>query len=247
MKNLMTIISLAFLCLQLHAQTPINKSIPTSSVSSIEMNFDYPELIKISSWDKNEVSITGTVSINGGENDDAFKLTTITSGNVLTIKGEVPDIKDLPHRITAVKGGNKMTFKNKAEFDKYKKENGGNFEMTNWGNDIEITLEIKIPKNIQANIKSVYGVVELKGLNQSMPLIAKSTYGGVDAALNTNSIGEVFASSDYGEIYSNLGLKFSSDGLKQGDFHKEIIARPGKGAKYTFESKYGNVYMRKEN
>ena len=29
------------------------------------MNFDYPDLIKISTWDRQEVLITGTVSING--------------------------------------------------------------------------------------------------------------------------------------------------------------------------------------
>lgn len=243
-------VTLAFIGMKAICQTPINKTYPVSGVQAIDLHFDYPELIKISSWDKNEIFITGTVEINGGENDDAFKLENSVSGNTLSIKGTVPNAKDLPHRITAYKDGKdggKMTFKSKADFEKYKKETGERFSITNWGNDMDIVLEIKIPSSIQANIKSVYGTVELKNISQSKPLIAKSTYGGVDVAINTKGIGELWASSDYGEIYSNLGLKFSGEGLKQGDFHKEISAKPGNGPKFSFESKYGNVYMRKAN
>lgn len=250
MKKIPAVCSFLSLCFHLFSQTQLNKSFPLNGANTIDLSFDYPQLIKISSWDKNEILVTGTVEINGGENDDAFKLQPSTSGNTLSISGTVPNAKELPHRITAYKNGKngeKMVFKSKEEFNKYKKETGESFSMTNWGNDIDIVLEIKIPKNITANIKSTYGIVELKDLNQSMPLLAKSTYGGVDVALNTNAIGELWASTNYGEIYSNLGIKFSGEGLKQGDFHKEIIARPGKGAKYSFESKYGNVYMRKAN
>lgn len=243
-------VALAFIALETIGQTPINKTYPVSGLQVIDLHFDYPELIKISSWDKNEIAITGTVEINGGENDDAFKLENSVTGNTLFIRGTVPNVKNLPHRITVYKNGKeggKMTFKTKADFEKYKKETGESFNITNWGNDMDIVLEIKIPVNMQANIKSVYGTVELKNLSQSKPLVAKSTYGGVDVAINTSAVGELWASSDYGEIYSNLGLKFSGEGLKQGDFHKEISAKPGSGPKFSFESKYGNVYMRKAN
>ncbi|MBP6793928.1 MAG: hypothetical protein KA143_02690 [Saprospiraceae bacterium] len=248
--KIIILIASAFLALKAKGQTPINKSYPASGISSVDLHFDYPELIKISSWDKNEILVSGTIEINGGENDDAFKMENSTSGNTLFIKGTVPNAKDLPHRITAYKNGKeggKLTFKSKADFEKYKKETGESFNITNWGNDMDIVLEIKIPAHLQVNIKSVYGMVELKNISQTKPLVAKSTYGGVDAAINTNSVGELWASSDFGEIYSNLGLKFTGEGLKQGDFHKEISSKPGNGPKFSFESKYGNVYMRKAN
>jgi len=227
------------------AQTSINKTIPVTSGQSIDFNFDYPNLIRVSSWNKNEISITGTVLINGGENDDAFQLTSIVTADRVAVKGEIPKIKDLPQRITVRRNGETLVFKNKSEFEKYKNEKGGGFDMTSWGHDVEIVLDIKVPMNMATVVKSIYGVVEVKELNQTMPFTAMSTYGGVDAALHTSAIGELFASTDYGSIYSNLSTKFSGEGLKQKDFHTEVMAKPGRGTKYSFESKYGNVYLRK--
>ncbi len=245
MKLLITLLGI-WVTIGCLAQSPIQKIIPIAGAEKIEMHFDYPNLIRLSSWDKNEVYITGTVSINGGESDDAFKLTATTSAGSLLIKGEVPNIKDLPQRITVIRNGEKMVFKNKREFENYKKEHDTTFDMTSWGHDVEIVLDIKVPVHLPTRIKSVHGTVELKDLHQTAPLIAQSIYGGIDAALNTLIIGELFATTDYGEIYSNLGLKFSGEGLKQRDFHTEIIAKVGNGQKYSFESKYGNVYLRKK-
>ncbi len=45
---------------------------PYQPGQKIAMNFDYPEMIRVSAWDKNEISISGSVQINGGENDDAL-------------------------------------------------------------------------------------------------------------------------------------------------------------------------------
>ncbi len=228
------------------AQSTISKSIPLANGQKIDMHFDYPNLIRVSNWAKNEVSITGTVSINGGESDEAFKLTSTVTDGTLIIEGEIPAIKDLPQRITVKHNGVKMVFKNKKELENYKKEHGAQFEMTSWGHDVDIVLDIKVPLNSTVCIKSIYGFIELKDLTPTMPLTAESTYGGVDAALNSSSVGELFASTDYGEIYTNLDVKFSGEGLKQRDFHTEVNAKPGKGTKYSFESKYGNVYLRKK-
>lgn len=244
MKFVLILVSLGW-SLLCQAQSTINKTIPVSSGQTIDFSFDYPNLIRVSSWNKNEIEITGTVMISGGEHNDAFQLTSMVSGDRVVIKGEIPNIKDLPQRITVRRNGEKIVFKNKTEFEKYKKENGGGFDMTSWGHDVEIVLDIKVPMNIATNVKSTYGVVEVKELNQTMPFTAQSTYGGVDAALNTANVGELYATTDYGSIYSNLNVKFSGDGLVQKDFHTEVAAKPGRGAKYRFESKYGNVYLRK--
>jgi hypothetical protein len=69
-----------------YGQTSVNKVIPVNSGQKIYMHFDYPELVRVSTWDKTELSIQGTVSINEGENDDAFELLTSSSGNTISIK-----------------------------------------------------------------------------------------------------------------------------------------------------------------
>jgi hypothetical protein len=228
-----------------YAQTALNKSIPVQSGQTIDMHFDYPELVKVSSWDKNEILIGGTVSINNGENDDAFVIEQSVNGKTINIRAEIRDMKQLPQRVTVVRDGQKMMFRNKAELKKYQQENGGsqNYDCMSFGPDIDITIEIKVPRNMITRVESVYGMVEVT--NFTGPLTVEATYGGVDASLVEKSVGELEAETNYGTIFTNLDARFGGDRMVQGDFHMFVSAKPGAGPKYSFESKYGNVYLRK--
>ena len=228
------------------AQTTIDKSIPVKAGQNLKVHFDFPKLVKVSTWDKNEVKIQGTVLINGGENDDAFILHTGTEGETITVRNEIKDMKNLPHRITVTDGAQTLVFRDKEALRKYQRESGrGDFERTSWGVDMEIVLEIKVPHNMRTQIEAVYGMVEVSGFTG--PLTVQATYGGVDAALLERSIGEITAETRYGEIYSNLDARFGGDKRQQEAFHTLVQAKPGNGPSYTFESKYGNVYLRKAN
>jgi hypothetical protein len=207
------------------------------------MRFDYP-VVKVSTWDKNEISIQGTVSINQGENDDAFKLTTDATGKEIVVRSEVTGVDKLPHRITVVEGDNKMTFRNKEALRKYEAEHGKRkYEMQSWGVDIEVVLEIKVPRNMVTRIDATYGMVEVPAFDG--PLTVVATYGGVDAALVERNAGEVIAETGYGNIYTNLDAKFGGEPSQQENFRTYVSAKPGKGPTYSFDSKYGNVYIRK--
>jgi hypothetical protein len=232
---------LVLVCQVSYAQTPVNKTYPVSGSQKVSFRFDYPELVKISTWDKNEIQVTGSVQINGGENDDAFELTSSNTGNLLTIENSIRNLKNLPHRITVTKNGEKLTFKSKADYQKYCEANACNFNMRSEGVDMDILLEIKVPKQLEVNLESVYGMVEVKNYNGSLSVTA--TYGGVDVTVQEKTTGELIAETNYGQIYSNLNLKFS--GSEFHDFHTQVIAKPGTGPRYSFESKYGNVYLRK--
>jgi hypothetical protein len=225
----------------LAAQTPVNKSYPVSAGQKIVFHFDYPELVKISTWDKNEISIGGLVSINGGESDDAFELSHSASGNTINIENKIRGLKDLPQRITIRKGAQKITFKSRADYKAYCVEHGRDFNTTNWGVDMEIVLEIKVPRNMDTKLESVYGMVEVK--NFQGPLSVDATYGGVDVSVEEKSTGELVAETGYGEIYTNLDQKFTGSEFE--DFHTVVSFKPGTGPRYSFESKYGNVYLRK--
>ncbi len=225
----------------LAAQTPVNKTWPVATAQKIFLRFDYPELIKISTWDKNEISITGSASINGGENDDVFELLQSVSGNSISIENKIRNLKDLPHRITIVRNGEKTTFKSKADYQKYRDENGRDYNVRSEGVDMDILLEVKVPANTEVELESVYGIVEVK--NYTGPLSVEATYGGVDVTVQEKTTGELIAETNYGQIYSNLDLKFSGSEFE--DFHTYVSAKPGSGPKFSFGSKYGNVYLRK--
>ncbi len=236
---------MVFLPILQYAQTTINKSIPVRTGQKIDIHFDYPELVKISTWDKNEISIQGTVFINGGENDDAFELVITNEGEIISIKNEIKNMKNLPHRITVFDGAQKIVFRNKEEFQKYQREHGKNYSHISYGTEMDILLEIKVPANTETVVESVYGMVEITSFNG--PLTVVATYGGVDAAVKEQVVGQITAETNHGEIFSNLNAKFNGEASRQGDFHTYVSALPGKGPAYKFDSKYGNVYLRKAN
>lgn len=231
----------SFITVSLAAQTPVMKSFATTSGQKIVLRFDYPELVKVSTWDKNEIAITGTVSINGGENDDAFELKQSVSGGTLTVESEIKNLKQLPHRYTVKRGEEKITFKTKADFEKYQQEHGRDFKYFSQGTDIDIVLEIKVPRNMETKVEATYGLVEIRDFNG--PLTVNATYGGVDVTVKASTTGELVAETRYGQIYSNLDFNFTGSEFK--DFHTQIVAKPGTGPRFSVESKYGNVYLRK--
>ncbi len=226
------------------AQTRLDKSIPVKAGQQVRLTFDYPELIRVTTWDRNEIAVQGTVSINDGENDDAFVLDIATHGDVLDIRGKINDMDNLPHRITVIKDGVKTTFRNESEWQKFRKENGkSTYDMMNRGLEMDIILDIKVPAKMQTSVVSVYGMVEVKQFNG--PLRVEATYGGVDAAITENATGELVAETNYGHIYSDLTLSYNRDQVQEEDFHTVVSAKPGTGPSYHFESPYGNVYLRR--
>ncbi len=222
--------------------TEINKSIPVQKGQRLRIWFDYPKLVKVTSWDKNEIQVTGQVSINDGENDEAFELDVKTSDNTISIKNRIVGFDRLPHRVTVTQGGTKLVFKSEKEWRKYSEEHGRS-ENVSMGVDIEIVLEIKVPKNMETAVESVYGLVEVRDFIG--PIDVQATYGGVDASLAVTTIGELIAETNYGNIYSNLDIQVDKRNAREEDFHTLVRAFPGSGPRCKFESPYGNVYLRR--
>jgi hypothetical protein len=228
-----------------YAQTTLQRSFPVQAGQTIALEFDHPRLIKVSTWEKNEVAIQGTVSINHGTHDDAFILEQKTNGKTLTIRNEIRDLNKLPRLYTIVQGGQTITFNTKDDLRKYQAEHPGKFERMSEGVDIEIVLEIKVPREFPTQVTSVYGMVEVRSFQG--PISVSSTYGGVDAAVTEKTTGQIKAETNYGEIFSNLDTKLTGNPNDPEAFHLLVAGNAGSGPTYSFQSRYGNVYLRKAN
>lgn len=232
------------------AQTNIEKTVAVPPGNTLVMVFDYPELIQVKTWDKKEVLIRGSVSINRGENDDAFELTSKNEGKETVITSGIKDKENLPQRILIKKGDEEFYFKandwNDPEVQKFLDENGREYVYMSNGIIKEIKLEVFVPRGMQTRIEAKYGLVEIKDFNA--PLVVDAKYGGVDATISSANTGELFARTQYGEIYSNLDIKLASDwdGTRTPpNKWTEVGTKFGSGPKYSLESKYGKVYLRK--
>ena len=230
-----------------NAQTAVDKTFPMQSGQKLILNFDDPE-IKLQTWDKNEVLIKGMVSINHGENDAAFELQSSSSAQELTITSAIKDKENIPQRIVIKKAEMEYYFKakdyNDPEIQKFLEQNGREYSYMSHGIVKEIKLEVLVPKKIETIVHAKHGLVEVK--NFDAPLIIEAKHGGIDATIVAGSVSEIKARSRYGEILTNLGIPFTE--VRDADRHDkwtEISTKPGTGPRYSFESKYGNVYLRK--
>ena len=221
-----------------HAQDVVNKSYPAAHGQHVKLKFDYPG-VKVSTWDKNEVAVTAHVNINDHENDSAFELESSVVNGTIVISDHIKGLNSLPRRYTVVVNGKKMIYRNRADYQEATRKGG--VEKAYESSDIDITIEVKVPAYCQTDINAVYGMVEMIGFNASVNVDA--TYGGIDATLNPAQTGKLKATTSYGQIYSNLDLKFT-DHTEQ-DFFNSITAEPGKGPAYDFTSTYGRIYIRK--
>jgi ribosome-associated translation inhibitor RaiA len=237
MKIFFTCICCALL-IGAHAQTILNRSYPAKPGQQITLKFDYP-IVKVSTWDKNEVSVIAHVNINEGENDSAFELEVETENGAIVISDHIKDMNKLPRRYTIVRNGKKTVFKSKDEYRAASKEGG--FQQSYEGTDIDIVVEVKVPANCLTDIKAVYGIVEMTNFNATVTVDA--TYGGIDATIAAANTGKLQATTSYGQIYSNLDLHLTDH--TERDFYNSITAEPGKGPAYSFTSTYGKIYLRK--
>lgn len=221
------------------AQSSVTRSFPVQEGQQVTLKFDYP-VVKISTWEKNEVSVIAHININDHENDGAFMLEEQTDQGRIVIGDRIKDIDNLPRRYTVVYAdGKKMTYRSKSEYMDASK--GGGVRQTFEGQDIDIVVEIKVPVHSATNVKAVYGIVEMSDFNASVTIDA--TYGGIDATVATAHTGKLKATTSYGQIYSNLDLRLTDH--TERDFFNSITAEPGTGPAYDLTSTYGKIYLRK--
>jgi len=221
-------------------QTHVNKSYPVKKGDAVVFRFDYPKIIQVSSWDKNEIGIEATVKINGGENDSAFTLHESSTDGTLTIQNKL-DMDKIPDAYYIQENGIKTRLNSKADLDAYLKEKGDAKISAYQTRDIEITISIKLPANINTEVNAIYGMVEIKDFTGPIKVDAK--YGGIDASISQKAIGEIKLINRYGKIYTNLELKPTA--MKQENFFTYLTAAPGVGPRYDLSSSYGNIYLRK--
>jgi hypothetical protein len=220
------------------AQTTTTKTFPAQAGQQINLKFDYP-IVKVSTWDKNEVSVIAHVNINDDELDSLFVLKQEVTDGEMYISDHIKNMESIPRRYTIYRNGQRITYKSKSQYQEATRS--GDVEKSYESTDFDIVVEIKIPAGYKTKINAVYGMVELT--NFDAPVKVEATYGGIDATLAPSRIGNLKATTQYGQIYTNLDLKITEH--DQHDFYNSFTAEPGTGPSYSFTSPYGKIYLRK--
>lgn len=246
-STILTLISLCLVTLAVHAQEEVvTKSFPVKKSDNITLEFKYPELVQIKTWDKDEVQIKSTVYINGGKDNDSFEFTSETSRGGLTISSEIKGIDKFKNTsyyigrdnddeenedVIISKNGTSITIGN---------GNAGRYD----GVSISVVLEVTVPKEVELSVNAQYGLVEVVDLPTTLNVKAK--FGGADITLLESTIESLWAATSWGQIYANLSQKMSIGGNDMPGKEMTAQIEEGRGSKSVkVDSEFGNVFLRK--
>jgi hypothetical protein len=247
MKN-MILAGLMACSLGVFAQRKIEKTIPVSGGQTISMDFEFAELIQLHTYDKKEILIRGEVSINHGENDEAFEIRSEVQDGKVVITAVLKDQDKIPRRIVIHRDDQDFFFKtddmHHPDVVKFLAENNGAYQWTSGGIQRSIKLEVFVPQGVATTIETKFGTMEITDFNA--PLVAKARHGGIDVKVKPSSLGELRAKTRHGEILTNLDIKFDvTPANRNDDFWTEIFKKVGGGYSYDLEATHGKIYLRK--
>ena len=217
-----------------------------SRVERISLDFKYPELIKIKTWDKKEVEIKASVIINNGQNNEDFSLKSRVNNGTLLIDSKIRNLDKYRHytisRDEDGKNGGLTVSKNGSTII----TNGRGYWKGRDGVVVSVILEVTVPEGIEVDLEATYGIVEV--LDHEMPLEIDARYGGIDVLIDEKADLEISASTQWGQIYHNLDAKLRARGDGFPGKWMRTQANLNRGTrKLSLESQYGNVYLRKSN
>ncbi|WP_316809657.1 hypothetical protein [Pedobacter agri] len=221
------------------SQEKIAKLYPVKKGQTVDFKFDYPKIIRVSNWDKNEISVEASIKVNGVAANDVFSLLNSEADGKVLIENKV-DMDKVPQQFYTVENGEKQMFDSRAQMEAFIKEKGNTVTSSYQTKDIEILIDIKLPANVVTNVTATYGVVEVADFDGPITIDAK--FGGIDARLSQQQVGTLKMTNRFGKIYTNYN--FQPNEVKEQRFFTAIAATPGKGASYDFNSSFGNIYLR---
>jgi hypothetical protein len=256
MKYLLFIPFLALLFQSLIAQESIN----TSSIENIKIYLEYGDL-KVYEVAGNDVIIKKSIVINDETDTKHYSLTTSQEGKTLKIDGELDEENVKQYKVVHYNDGRRV-YLNKDDANDKKDWDG----MTSYGFNLDINIEIGIPKNKKVSIKMLYGNTLVQNITHLTDIDAtygsvdvlcnsitindmnvKSTYNHVDLSLPDAINADVKLKTEYGSLYTNFDFKPSYKKEFTDTPHGDNISSQLNkgGTKITVESTYDNVYLRK--
>lgn len=225
------------------------KTFSASGVETVRIDFDYPELIEVRFWNRDEVSVIGSVNINMGKNNDRFTIEKNAEGKTLQLTSRIAGLDDLPRSITIKKGDEKVYF-NTDDFNDPKVKafiaENGDYQYYQKGVMKEIRLTLTVPSRLKLELHAKYGIVEIKDPARA-DILVNAKYGAVDVSLPSSTNRTMKMRTKYGEIYSDLDLKVNGSNEEWGiNKWTTVNAKLNNGGPVLdLESKYGNVFVRK--
>ncbi|MEM9830684.1 MAG: hypothetical protein AAF944_08595 [Bacteroidota bacterium] len=226
MKSLPIItLLIVFVSFKGFAQRLEEQTIPWQPGQEIALELKYAQDIQIKTWDKSEVSLQVSISINNDELNDSWSILSKSTDSQIKVVSDI-DFSD----------GN------------YCGDcKGRNYSTNNRSVCSQITYNIFVPRSAVLQVETISGDMTVQGVAAS--LYAKSISGFVDVDWPSQQGATVTMKSVTGEVYTNLDLvidESEAEKNRRSPIGWEIEATvAGGGDSIELESISNDVYFRK--
>jgi hypothetical protein len=221
----LAIIALLIVVQHAWAQRVEEKTIDWQTGQEVRLDLKYAQEIQIKTWDKPEVSLRVSVTINDNTLNDAWSMTTET------FKDQVQVVSEL----------------DQAEGYFQADCNGSNYHSDGNSFCSLIVYEVYVPEAAPLHVETLAGNITIEGTNA--PVHAKSLSGFVDADWPAQQGADITMKSITGEVYTDLDLEIDESDRernRRSPVGWEIEATvAGGGTKVELESISNDVYFRK--
>ncbi|WP_224995461.1 DUF4097 domain-containing protein [Cesiribacter sp. SM1] len=223
------LLALAPLCLQ--AQQVVNERWPLPANKPVNLKLDHASSIALRGWDKPEVEIKAVVQINGGRDNDAFKLTGTDAAAGLQITSLVDEEQ--------LSGSSAEDCNGSQSIWRYDSDN------VNRNICLEISFEVWLPHSAVVKLETISGDVTATNLRGSLDL--KSISGFIDVSMAPAQQAELTMKSVTGELYTDLDLQILNKKDEIPIVGYEMKGKLGNGGTpVRLETISSNIYLRKE-
>jgi DUF4097 and DUF4098 domain-containing protein YvlB len=209
----------------LFSQQIVEKSSPIKADQELKLNFEFADKITVTTWDKNEVYVKATVSINDNADNDHFILDVNQKSYGIEFESEIENMKSLQTRKKITDEDGSTIIYNSVDMDLY--------------------FEVKVPKDIELEIETISGDIELKNVLGKMDINTIS--GFIDVTLPVKHNADLELSTISGAMYSDFEFnKEKNNGYHhygKRDLSKKLNSG---GTKIYLETISGDIYLRKD-
>lgn len=213
------------------AQRIIQKTLPVKTSQSISLNFRFGDSIQIRYWDKSELSVRISASINNGKLDDALLVTSETTDSEVQLKTDL-DQKQL-------EAGKAEDCPDKHYTWHSKKDGKEHFVCS------QINYQVFLPRHAKLKVETINGNIDIQGASEAV--VAKTISGFVDLSWPKTKGATVAMKTITGEVYSNLDIAFTSKREKHPIVGYQLEGDVlGGGPTLKLESISNHIYLRRQ-
>jgi hypothetical protein len=178
MKNFKIVLLLLLFCSSVRAQKLVEKQFNYSGKGSVKLNIQIADSIKINTWNKNEVYLKASVSINENKDNEMYL-------------------------INFEEGGKNVDVSAKFDSEKTKQRHKDTDNCCNY--KTHISWDVFVPANATISVETIDGKVIITG--KTAAIKAYSISGFIDLAFPAEDKADFKISTITGTIYSNIDMR----------------------------------------